>query len=464
MTRALILAAGAGRKMWPYNELRQKCALPVCNTPAIRLLAEDLLSLGVEGLVVGVGVHSGAVRHALRGLPEDRVSFVEIGGANGTAAAAWAALSAFPDTSDGTDWLIVYGDLVCPRENLTALDDKFRTDKPIAAALIAPFAETMIPGDYFGASARDGRLISIEGHPRGAERWLCGAFAFSKTALTALRDNPGIVRHVPVGGMPPAEADISESLQILLDEGADIAAVEANAFCVDLDKPWHIIEANRRLMEYRAARLDADIIPASCRISDGAEIAGRLILGENVIIGNRTVISGPLWAGDNVQITNGPILGPGICLGRETKVRDYALLEGGTVCGERGIYGHSSEFSGVAFDNVYLYHYCEISGVMGSGVDIGAATVCGTLRFDDRDAAHLVNGRREIPRVGANDCYIGDYSRTGVNAILMPGAKIGNHSCVGAGVVVTGDIPSRQIITLKQELAARPWGPERYGW
>lgn len=458
--KAILLAAGSGRKMWPYSELRQKCAIPVCNVPAIRLLADDLLSLGVEGVIVGVGANSGSVRHALRGLRDEKIAFVEVGGANGTAAAAWAIISQFPAE---TEWLVIYGDIVCPRENFAALIERFRTDKLVAAALIGPLGDEDAR-DHFGADAEGGRLKSVTGHPRGASLRLCGAFAFSEKALTALRDNPGIMRHVPVGGMPPAESDISESLQTLIDEGVEIAAVTATEFCVDLDKPWHIIESSRRLMDYRAVRLDKDIIPASCRISDGAEISGRLILGENVVIGNRVVITGPLWAGDDVQITNGPILGGGICLGRSVKVRDYALLEGGTVCGERGIYGHGSEFSGVAFDNVYLYHYCELSGVIGSSVDIGAATVCGTLRFDDREAAHHIAGRREIPRDGANDTYIGDYSRTGVNAILMPGTKIGCHSCVGAGVVVTGDIPSRQIITLKQETVARSWGPERYGW
>ena len=60
--------------------------------------------------------------------------------------------------------------------------------------------------------------------------------------------------------------------------------------------------------------------------------------------------------------------------------------------------------------------------------------------------------------------YFGDYSRTGVNVITMPGVKIGAYSCVGAGIVVYEDIPSRTLTLLKQETVTRPWGPERYGW
>jgi acetyltransferase-like isoleucine patch superfamily enzyme len=115
-------------------------------------------------------------------------------------------------------------------------------------------------------------------------------------------------------------------------------------------------------------------------------------------------------------------------------------------------------------DGSYLWHYCEISGVVGCSVDIGAATVCGTLRFDDSPVEHRIGGRRERPAGGANGTYYGDHSRTGVNVITMPGTKIGAYSCVGAGIVVYEDVPSRTLRLLKQETVDRPWGPERYGW
>jgi bifunctional UDP-N-acetylglucosamine pyrophosphorylase/glucosamine-1-phosphate N-acetyltransferase len=119
---------------------------------------------------------------------------------------------------------------------------------------------------------------------------------------------------------------------------------------------------------------------------------------------------------------------------------------------------------GTMFDGAYLYHYCEIAGLVGTSVDIGAATVCGTLRFDDGLAEHRVKGRRERPLQEANATYFGDYSRTGVNVITMPGVKIGAYSCIGAGIVVYEDVPNRTLMLLKQETVTRPWGPERYGW
>jgi acetyltransferase-like isoleucine patch superfamily enzyme len=75
-----------------------------------------------------------------------------------------------------------------------------------------------------------------------------------------------------------------------------------------------------------------------------------------------------------------------------------------------------------------------------------------------------VKGRSEAPAHAANAAYLGDYCRTGVNAIIMPGKRIGVYSCVGPGVVVYDDIPDRQMVLLQQQLDRRSWGPERYGW
>ena len=48
-----------------------------------------------------------------------------------------------------------------------------------------------------------------------------------REALAYLRDNPGLVTRVPVGGRPPQEAEIAQSVQMMLDEGRDRQTVLA---------------------------------------------------------------------------------------------------------------------------------------------------------------------------------------------------------------------------------------------
>jgi NDP-sugar pyrophosphorylase family protein len=453
---AILLAAGAGTRFWPYNVVRNKCAFPIANVPAVRRLSDDLAALGITRQVVVVGVGEASVRAALRGASAD-IAFVRQTHPDGTAAAAFLGAAGI----DG-DILVVAADSVTDRANLATLRERFERDRPLAAALTQPLgAESSL--DWLIAYVDDGELRGVEGHSRDGDRRFCGVYAFRPEALPFLRDNPALMR-VGVGGMPPVEAEIAQSLQMMVDEGHTVAVIDAPGFHVDLDKPWHILEANGRVIGAMAAALEGHQIDPTARVHDGADIGGRLVLGPGAVIGNRVVVDGDLWLGAGAKALNGAIVHGHAVIGQGTVVRDYCQIGGGSSLGARGVYGHGAEFSGVALDTVYCYHYCEIWGVVGQAVDFGAATVCGNLRFDDRDTVWRIKGRPEIPTTAANAAYFGDFCRTGVNAIIMPGRRLGVYSICGPGVILHDDLPDRTMIMVAQQVTTRPWGPERYGW
>jgi len=456
MYSAIILAAGAGHKAWPYGEFRQKCTLPVANTPMVRRLVQNLIEVGCNQIIVVVGHHRQQVCGAVADLPG--VEFVTQNPLDGTAA---AALLATPKLTNDR-YLIVYGDIVTSVGNFRRLIEAFDSSGAEAAGMIHPLGDEDC-SNWICAGFNGDCLTGIEGHPRGGSHRLCGIYAFKASATNYLLRNPGLVTRVPVGGMPPVESEVAQSVQVMLDDGRAVLAVPTAEFFVDVDKPWHILEANRRLIDYLAKRIDRDEIADGASISDAAEIVGHVVLGKNSVIGPRVVVKGTLIAGANNNITNGAILHGNILVGNQCRISDYCDV-GGSAIGNRCIIGHGAEMSGVMMDKVYLYHYCEMSGVFGCATDIRAATVCGTLRFDDRDTPIQIDGRYETPPVGANATYMGDYCRTGVNAIIMPGRRIGSYSVVGPGVILYEDVPSKTMVMAKQELITKPWGPNRYGW
>jgi bifunctional UDP-N-acetylglucosamine pyrophosphorylase/glucosamine-1-phosphate N-acetyltransferase len=454
---AVLLAAGTGSRFWPYNVVRNKTVFPIANAPLIRRLADDLVGLGVERLIVVVGAGEASVRAALRGCAAEPV-FVRQPKPQGTADAVLCTATLLDE-----DFLVVAADVATDPQNLTTLLDHFQQEQPPAAALIQPLGDEE-PHDWLVAYPEGERLRGVAGHSRGGRHRLCGVYAFRPEALQFLRDNPGIMRQVPVGGMPPVESEIAQSLQMMIDEGETVLAVEAPGYHIDLDKPWHILQANEAVIDRLCRQLTGSVIPASSKIHDGAEIEGRLVLGEHCTIGNRVVVKGDLWLGNGASVTNGAMLDGPVVVGAQTVIQNYCQIGGHSSLGSRGHYGHGAEFSGVALDTVYCYHYMEVWGVVGEAVDFGAATVCGNLRFDDGDTVWRIKGRPERPKNAGNAAYFGDFCRTGVNAIIMPGRRIGVYSVVGAGVILYDDLPDRQLVTAKQELATRSWGPERYGW
>jgi UDP-N-acetylglucosamine diphosphorylase / glucose-1-phosphate thymidylyltransferase / UDP-N-acetylgalactosamine diphosphorylase / glucosamine-1-phosphate N-acetyltransferase / galactosamine-1-phosphate N-acetyltransferase len=461
---AILLAAGTGRKFWPFNEVRNKCAFPVGNQPCVRRLAKQLINAGVEGLVVVVGPHSGSIRAALSesspfysGLDE-RVRYVVQPEPAGTADAVVRALDEVGDQP----CLVACADVVTTAETIEQFIAAAKSKAP-AVAVVQPLG-TERPGDWIIADLKEGALTAFEGHGREGSHRLCGLYAFQEPALRYLRSNPGMMTHVPVGGMPLQEAEIAESLARMSEEGLTVAGIEPHGFFVDLDKPWHILEANERLLRDFSSRHTGNECAEGSKVAESADISGRVMLSQGAEIGERVIVRGDVWLGPGAKVLNGSIIQGNAWIGANTVVRDYALVGENSVLGPDAICGHGAEFEGVLLEGAYLYHYCEIFGVVGAKVDIGAATVCGTLRFDDGGTVHRVGGRPEVPQFGANASYLGDYSRTGVNAILMPGVKTGAYSCVGAGVVLYEDLPSRELVLVRQELIRRPWGPERYGW
>ena len=464
MDTAIVLAAGLGRKVWPYGEFRQKCTIPVANKPIVRRVVENLRAAGCQRILVVVGHHAQQVRGALADIPN--VVFVTQHTLDGTASAVLTAVEQLEDQR----YLVVYGDTVTTADNLRNFINEFRSSDVEAAALVQALgAEDASNWLCAGIGTEDvenrslSKLNGIEGHPRGGSHRLCGMYAFKSSATPYLLRNPGIVTRVPVGGMPPPESEIAQSLQLMIDDGKTVLAVQTTDFFVDVDKPWHVLEANNRLVDYLAKQVTEDSIAAGAKISDAAEINGHVVLGKNTVIGPRVVINGTVIAGANNNITNGAILHGNIFVGDQCRISDYCDVGSSTI-GNRCIIGHGAEMAGVLFDKVYLYHYCEMSGVFGCATDIGAATVCGTLRFDDRDTPIQVEGRYEVPPYGADATYMGDYCRTGVNAMIMPGRRIGSYSVVGPGVILYDDVPSKTMVMAKQELITKPWGPERYGW
>ncbi len=354
--------------------------------------------------------------------------------------------------------LCVYGDVWFPEG---ALAELLAAGTP--AALVAPLGAER-PQDWLCAEVGgDGRIHGWRGHPRGGTHRSAGAFLLPPGFVTHLRTNPGSGVRTPVGGMPHAEADLEESLNLFLQDGGYVRAVVPATPPVDLDKPWHLLAANAAATAERLRPAVGVQAAPTARVSAQADLRAPVILEAGAEIGPRVIVRAPLYLCAGARLTDGAIIAGPSLLGPGAEVSDCARLDH-AVIGARAKVGHCAEITGVLMEGAYVVHYSEIYGVLGRGVDIGAATVCGTLRFDDGASRQRVGDRWETPAEHADACYLGDYSRTGVNVTLHPGRMVGAYSCVGPGVLVSEDVPERTLVRVRQELTRRPWGPERYGW
>ena len=92
---------------------------------------------------------------------------------------------------------------------------------------------------------------------------------------------------------------------------------------------------------------------------------------------------------------------------------------------------------------VYIDEYCPEKIFIGSHVGVGAKSI---IIAHERD---FINEKRnsiysEI-EIKKQKIVINDYAYIGIGAIILPGVTIGKGSVIGAGAVVTSDIPPYSI-------------------
>lgn len=456
--RAAVLAAGAGRRIWPFGTTTSKALLPVGAEVLLARTMRQLHALGcAEAVVACGGPHDRAVRAFCAATARGRATPTLVPA--GTADACLAAL-------EGTDapLLCVYGDTWFPAG---ALDELLAGwDGQEARVLLAPLGAERSQDWICADLAAGGEVRRLQGHPRGGSHRAAGAFLLPAGFRRLLEANPGQGVRTQVGGMPHAEADLEESLNLFLEAGGRVCGIVAAASPVDLDKPWHILAANAAAVDELLRGADGLRAAPGATVSPEADIRAPVVLEAGAEIGRGVIVRAPLYMAAGARLTDGAIIAGTSLLGPGARVSDFARLDR-AVIGARAVVGHCAEITGVVMEGAYIVHYSEIYGVVGRGVDIGAATVCGTLRFDDGTSRQRVGGpegRWETPAACGDACYLGDHCRTGVNVTLQPGRSIGAHSCVGPSVLVGEDVPEGTLLQVRQELTSRPWGPQRYGW
>jgi acetyltransferase-like isoleucine patch superfamily enzyme len=192
-------------------------------------------------------------------------------------------------------------------------------------------------------------------------------------------------------------------------------------------------------------------------------------VGENVVIYPGTVIADGCTIGDNVVLGKQPSLSPRSTAKREelppleigpgTIVSTGAIVFAGTKLGERVIVG----------DGARVRERCVIGDdvVIGSGSLIENDTTVGALTKIQAEAYITAYSTLEdnvfiAPCVvTTNDNFMGRTekrhelvkgptirrgARVGGGAILCPAVEIGEEAFVGAGAVVTKDVPPRVVV------------------
>ena len=451
--QGIILAGGYGKKLFPYSEHWQKSCIPVGNIPNISRTVDLLQQSGIDKIKVVIGYKGQQVKYALR---NKDVEYLELLSGN---------LMSAIESLLNQDSLIVYGDVVMNLTDINRLIDAYYEEKS-PTILYNDFSKYERAIDWISCYVDNDEIKSIYGHPREhyVNSKVSGAFILNQYYKKYISSNPGYMKNVVTGGMPPNEDYLEQSIQMMIEDDILIRRIKAKYKPIDLDKPWHILEANELIISNEVANLTKDEIGTGSIIHSSAIVEGHIKMGQNSYIGKNVIIKGNVVIGDNTSIDYGAIIDGNVIIGNHTTITDYCKIKPFTTIGDKNKIGYNGEVEGITFHGVSIVHNAEIYGVVGQYTDIGAGTLVGSLRFDDCLNTVNINGKQELGSKYTNAVFIGDHCRTGIGSLLLPGVMIGKNSAIGPGAIVSENVPSNTLLMVEQSHSYKYWGPERYGW
>ncbi|MFV0395426.1 MAG: sugar phosphate nucleotidyltransferase [Coprobacillaceae bacterium] len=450
--KAVILAGGDGSRIWPYSVIRNKSMIPISNKPIIAHTVEVLLDLEVTPIIIVADAFVEEIKHYFR--LYSQVIVKQIPRVSGSAKTLLEVKDEVQEK-----FYTFFGDCLVQKEDIMQLIKQ----ETISTSITQTKDNSR---NHITVSYDNMQIIAFNGHHRGNDdsRILCAAL-LSSEVFKYLEVNVGRFLNTKVGVGSPDECFLESSLQDLVNDGTVIKPLETTYQAFDINKPWDILIANQYVNQLLCERIKNSIIDTSVQIDKSARIEGHVIIKRGCVIGKNVWIQGNVIIDEECIIENGAIIGENTCIGKRCKIQNYAKIGANSTVGDDCIIEHCAEFlNGVLMCKTYLYHHGEFYGICGENTDIGAGTVCGTLRFDDGETIHVINGRKEVPVGYANATYLGDYVRTGVNVIFQPGVMVGVSSVVGSGVILNQIVKDRKLIYVNQDLTITDWSEEKYGW
>ncbi|MCJ7699528.1 sugar phosphate nucleotidyltransferase [Candidatus Bathyarchaeota archaeon] len=421
--KAAILAAGEGVRLQPITATRPKHLIKVAGKPVLAHCLNALKHAGVVEAVIVVHYMADAIRHYCGdgkkfGL---KLEYAEQKALLGTG----NAVSIVEPYMTG-DFLLVNGDIMFTSESVKNVADLHVKDKPAVTMAVVPVEK---PENYGIVEVENDKNVTrVVEKPKREEAPTnlanAGIYAFSPEIFAKIKQT---------SATPRGEWEIPDALSQLINEGRPVLAVKVpGTDWLDIGRPWDLLEANRWALE----RMKPKQLGL---IEDGAHLVGPVAVAETARIRSGAYVEGPTFIDEECDIGPNCYIRPCTSVGRKTRI--------GNACEVK---------NSIIMDNVHVGHLSYVGdSVLGEHCNLGAGTITANYRFDAGTIKMTVKEKvtdSDRRKLGA---ILGDHVKTGINALFMPGVKVGNGSWVGPNVMVQRDLPAKSTVLLKQDVNIR---------
>ncbi len=283
--KGLVLSGGKGSRLRPFTYTGAKQLVPVANKPILFYALEALVAAGIREIGVTTGDTAQQIEEAIGDGSRfgARVDYIPQEAPLGIAHAVKIARPFL-----GNDPFVVFlGDNFI-RGGILPFVNAFRDSNADAQILLTPISNAR----DFGVAVLDGdgrptRLVEKPQEPV-SDLAIVGIYMFNGSFFDAVEQ----VRPSARG-----ELEITDTLQKLIDLGADVRAEVVRDSWVDTGKRADLLQANRVVLEDMLPRQDDDVVV------EGSKLQGRVVLERGARVIN-SVVHGPAIIGEETEIVD----------------------------------------------------------------------------------------------------------------------------------------------------------------
>ncbi len=394
--KAVVLAAGEGKRLRPFTVSRPKVMIPVGNRPILEYVVSALVENGIQDIVLVVGYRKETIMSYFADGKKfgARITYAVQEKQLGTAHALSVAKKYLDD-----DFLVVAGDNLIDSR---AVSDLVGHDG--GPSLLV--TESEIPSKYGVVQVEGDRVVRIDEKPEGRIGNIIstGIYRFNKELYRLVED-----------GVSAGKIGITQVLQALVPK-MDLPAVHTTGKWVDAVYPWDLIGVN-------AAALAVHGQDIAGTIESGVTIKGSVSVGAGTRIRSGTYIEGPATIGEGCDIGPSTTILPSTSVGNGVQIGPFSLLSNCLVMNNVDIGSHS-----------HLSH-----SVMDDGVRVATGLACPAgCAF-----ARVEDEFFRLERIGG---LVGEGTEIGSGVVVSSGSIIGAGCRIGSGVRVTGNLENKSVV------------------
>lgn len=413
--KAVILAAGKGKRLRPITATRPKPLIPIAGKPLMEHTLLGLIDAGIDELLLVVGYKEEMIKAYFGEHKENfdiKINYLTQEEYLGTAHATGYAKDFVRDD----DFLLIYGDLLVDSKIFKELIHKFKTTP--CEGLIS-LIEVHNPQNYGIISLDSNGFVEKITEKPSPDLNLgnlanAGIYLFKSNIFKAIEQTEKSIR---------GEYEFTDSMEFLLNQmdGRIYGYNINNFYWNDIGLPWQLLDVNRYILDNQKGKILG-------KVEKNAFFSGEIFIGEATIIKSGTYIQGPCYIGNNC------LIGPNAFIRPYTSIGDNCHI------------GMSETKNSLIFSNTAVPHFNYIGdSIVCENVNLGAGAKLSNLRFDNSSIKMNINGRLIDSGRRKLGAIIGPNVKTGINVSVMCGKKIGENSIIGAHTLVNEDVPPNTL-------------------